>query len=105
MTRPFGPVWGSRELLFATVSHDLRTPMTRMRLRLECQPGPDDVAHCISDLAEMDALVRSALDMLRPQTGALALQPTRIDAVLQAVVDDYAEMGAPVAWPQASAAL
>ncbi len=94
----------SRELLFATVSHDLRTPMTRMRLRLECQPGPDDLAHCISDLAEMDALVRSALDMVRPQAGALALQPTRIDAVLQAVVDDYIEIGAPVVWPQASAA-
>jgi len=91
----------SRELLFATVSHDLRTPMTRIRLRLESHPSPDDVAHCINDLAEMDQLVRSALDMVRPHAPAQALQATRIDAVLQAVVDDYAEMGAPVHWPQA----
>lgn len=87
----------SRELLFATVSHDLRTPMTRMRLRLESQPGPDEVAQCIRDIAEMDALVRSALDLVRNQCAAGELQPTRLDVLLQAVADDYAEMGKPIA--------
>ncbi len=87
----------SRELLFATVSHDLRTPMTRIRLRLESQPGPLEVAQCINDIAQMDELVRSALALARLQ--AQALQPTRIDAVIQAVVDDYEERGAQVHWP------
>ena len=88
----------SRELLFATVSHDLRTPMTRMRLRLESQPGPGEVAQCISDIAEMDALVRSALAMVRNHVAAGELQPTRVDVLLQAVVDDYVEMGKRLEW-------
>ena len=93
----------SRELLFATVSHDLRTPMTRIRLRLESQPGPAEVAQCINDIAQMDELVRSALAMVRMRDGAKAMQPTRIDALLQAVVDDYAEMGAQLEWPESAA--
>lgn len=93
----------SRELLFATVSHDLRTPMTRIRLRLESQPGPAEVAQCINDIAQMDELVRSALAMVRLRDGAKAMQPTRIDALLQAVVDDYAEMGAQLEWPESTA--
>lgn len=91
----------SRELLFATVSHDLRTPMTRIRLRLESHPGPAEVAQCIADIAQMDELVRSALAMVRQSAGSQALQPTRIDALLQAVVDDYADMGQPLVWPEA----
>lgn len=91
----------SRELLFATVSHDLRTPMTRIRLRLESPLTPEDVSRCIGDLLEMDQLVRQALDMARLQAQPMALQPTRMDAMLQAVVDDYTETGAPVFWLQA----
>ncbi|MBK9346828.1 MAG: hypothetical protein IPN06_10605 [Burkholderiales bacterium] len=93
----------SRELLFATVSHDLRTPMTRIRLRLESHPGPAEVAQCIADIAQMDELVRSALAMVRQSAGSQAMQPTRIDALLQAVVDDYAETGAPLEWPESAA--
>lgn len=89
----------SRELLFATVSHDLRTPMTRIRLRLESQPGSVELVQCINDIAQMDELVQSALAMSRLNAQNQPLQPTRIDAVLQAVVDDYAEMGTPVQWP------
>ena len=91
----------SRELLFATVSHDLRTPMTRIRLRLESHPGPAEVAQCIADIAQMDELVRSALAMVRQSAGSQALQPTRIDALLQAVVDDNADMGQPLVWSEA----
>lgn len=94
----------SRELLFATVSHDLRTPMTRMRLRLESQPSPADIGHCINDIAEMDSLVRSALALVRQQHENTTLQPTRIDAVVQAVVDDFVETGARVDWPDAATA-
>lgn len=91
----------SRELLFSTVSHDLRTPMTRMRLRLESQPGPAELALCMRDIAQMDEMVGSALAMLRQRTQQQACQPVRLDALLQALADDCEDMNMPVHWTAA----
>lgn len=88
----------SRELLFATVSHDLRTPMTRLRLRLECQPGPAELAQCIQDIAQMDDMVGSALAMVRTAPLTQSLQNVRLDALLDAVVQDCADMGVTLWW-------
>ncbi len=83
----------SRELLFAIVSHDLRTPMTRIRLRLANQPGPKELAQCIHDISEMDEMVRSALVMARHPVHPSMRQPVRVDVLLQAIVDDHADVG------------
>lgn len=91
----------SRELLFSTVSHDLRTPMTRMRLRLESQPGPTELALCIRDIAQMDEMVGSALALVRQRTQQQACQPVRLDALLHALVDDCEDMALPVHWSTA----
>lgn len=92
----------SRELLFATVSHDLRTPMTRIRLRLESEPGPKELTQCIQDIAHMDHMVDSALTMLRQHTQHQACQPVRMDVLLQALIDDCEDMELPVFWSVAS---
>ncbi|MDT7834230.1 ATP-binding protein [Aquabacterium sp. OR-4] len=85
-----------RELTMAAISHDLRTPLTRMRLRLErlrAQPGAEA---CIADVREMDALIGQVLALLRDAQAAEPATLLDLPALLQALLDDRAELGASV---------
>lgn len=81
-----------RTRFLAAVSHDLRTPITRLRLRTErVQPEAlrDKFRH---DLGEMETMVAATLDVL---TGAHAQgerQPIDINALVQGVVQDLQEV-------------
>lgn len=58
----------ARTTLLAGVSHDLRTPLARMRLALEmlkADPTPALVARLESDIDEMNALIATLLDLAR----------------------------------------
>lgn len=60
-------------LLMAAISHDLRTPLTRLRLRLEQFEGQPQAARCIEDVQEMDASDRQrARHDARPPCGGSA---------------------------------
>lgn len=55
----------NRTMLLAGISHDLRTPLTRLRLALEMLPAdaaPDLVGHMERDMDEMNALISQAVD-------------------------------------------
>lgn len=50
-----------RTLMLAGVSHDLRTPLTRMKLQLALMPQNNDRAHMEQDIAEMEKMVEGYL--------------------------------------------
>lgn len=83
----------ARSLLMAAVSHDLRTPLTRLRLRLERLEDAALAQRCIADLREMDALVESALELVRSEQALEPARPTDLLALVQALADDRAEQG------------
>ncbi len=85
-----------RSLHMAAVSHDLRTPLTRLRLRLERLSDPAAQA-AIADLREMDELIESSLAVMREQAGDTAAAEVDLRALLQSLVDDLAEQGQAVA--------
>jgi signal transduction histidine kinase len=83
-----------RGLMIAAISHDLRTPLTRMRLRLETGEVEAGVRErCVDDIREMNRLVESVIEVFRPDEVA---RPQRVDlsALAQSAVDDLAETGA-----------
>jgi len=78
----------------AAVSHDLRTPLTRMSLRIERIEDNDVRYRLRQDLAEMNGLIDATLYYLRERDGANGPRQ-RVDvlALLQAIVDDAEELG------------
>lgn len=87
----------SRALMVAAISHDLRTPLTRLRMRLE-SGGLDTERRdrSVADIREMDRLIDDALLVFRSAgTGgaATALQAVDLAALLQSCIDDRAEQG------------
>ena len=52
---------GDRDQLVAAISHDLRTPVTRLRLRAEFVEDADQRARMLADLEDIEAMTRSVL--------------------------------------------
>lgn len=61
-----------REVLLAGLSHDLRTPMTRLRLRLSLLTGVDDTERValMRALTQMDEMIELSLQLVRANPGA-----------------------------------
>jgi two-component system osmolarity sensor histidine kinase EnvZ len=66
MVTDLGKLEEDRAVLLAGISHDLRTPLTRLRLELEMSELPEESRGAmIGDLEQMDAIVRQFLDYAR----------------------------------------
>lgn len=82
-----------RERFLAAVSHDLRTPVTRLRLRSELLLDEQLRERSLHDLDEMQQMLDGALDFLRGKAVDEALAPLDLVALLESIVDDQAEAG------------
>jgi protein-histidine pros-kinase len=80
-----------RSQFLAAVSHDLRAPLTRMRLRLERGVDDDSRAKLRSDIDEMASLLDGTLEYLRAGVAVTHLQWTDVGALLHAMADDMTE--------------
>lgn len=77
-----------RRLMLAGVSHDLRTPITRIRLEMEMLDLPDDSRSGVEqDLAQMEAIVGQFIDLARPL--AARLEPLDLNDLLDSLASHY----------------
>jgi len=83
--------------ILAAISHDLQTPITRLRLRTEMMDNAHDREKFRQDLDAMHLLVREGVTYARTLHGATE-PPLRIDAdaLLESLVADYGDVGQPV---------
>jgi signal transduction histidine kinase len=97
MSRQLSDQVHSRALLVAAISHDLRTPLTRIRMRLEGSEADPLTARSIADIHEMDDLIESALEVFRGSgPHEEPTEATDVHALVQAIIDDLADLGQPV---------
>lgn len=82
-----------RTRILAAISHDLQTPITRLRLRAEQVEDEALRGRIQSDLDNMQALVREGLAYARSLSEIEALQKVDLRALLETIADDAQELG------------
>ena len=93
----------NRTTLLAGISHDLRTPLARMRLAVEMLPEnaePKIIARLKNDIEGMNRLIGEFLDFSRGLEKE-AQQPTDLNVLLQELVDNVVAEGVAVRWQPA----
>lgn len=98
MAKRLNEQFKARGLMVAALSHDLRTPLTRMRLRMVSLPEDPLVERCVNDIHEMNELIDSALQMFRDAGSTEPFQNTELCSVVQSLTDDLVEQGLPVSF-------
>jgi len=93
-----------RSRALAAVSHDLRTPLTRMRLRAELVEDEALRGQLNADIDDMQAMIEATLDYLRGLRDNEPLQNIDIVALLSSLVADAQALGQPVTLAEAVAA-
>ncbi len=95
----------NRTRLLAAISHDLRTPLTLLRLRAENVPEADERERMLATLTEMEAMVGAILQFARDEMATEPSRRTDLTALVQSLVDDMADAGLAVAMEPAPAVL
>ena len=80
-----------RTMMLAAISHDLRTPLTRMRLRGEFIDDQDQQARLFRDVDEMQNMVDEALAFFRDDASVEETTSFDLPHVLLTVANDYAD--------------
>ena len=86
---------GQRTEMLAGVSHDLRTPLTRMKLQLEMLDEGEAVTNLKSDVADMETMVEAYLGFARGADSEASV-PTDVPALLERIASDARRRGASV---------
>jgi signal transduction histidine kinase len=93
MRERIGALIDDRTKMLAAISHDLRTPITRMRLRAEFIDDETHRHRMMGDLDQMRAMLESVLSFLRNDRRLEAMTLTDIASTLQLVADQFADIG------------
>ncbi len=85
-----------RTSMIAAIAHDLRTPLTRLRFRIEATP--DELqAKLARDIDEMEAMISATLGFVQDATRPRERKKLEISSLVETVMDEAAETGADAA--------
>lgn len=86
----------SRTQMLAAISHDLRTPLTALRVRAELIEDDDNRERMQASIDEMSAMVESALDFARAASSEESSRDIDLSALADSVCEDLRDIGQPV---------
>ena len=93
MTRDLARLDEDRALILAGVSHDLRTPLARLRLGIEMSGTDETLRHGMAaDIEEMDRIITQFLDFARAAAGE-PLKPVDLGEMARDIAQHYRDTG------------
>ena len=97
MRERIGALMNDRTRMLAAISHHLRTPLTRLRLRSELIEDPAQRTQTVRDLDQMQSMLESVLSLLRSES---PVKPTLVDvaALLEMVCEQFTDSGHAVSY-------
>ena len=87
-----------RTRMLAAISHDLRTPITSLRLRAEFVEDEETRAKILETLDEMQRMTEATLAFAREEAAREETRTVDLGALLESLCEDLAEMGMDVAF-------
>ncbi|PYE93294.1 signal transduction histidine kinase [Rhizobium sp. PP-F2F-G38] len=88
----------SRTAMLRSVSHDLRTPLTRVRLRLDRITDTVVRDQILADVQHINAMINVTLDYLRDDRGKEVVERTDVASIMQTICDDFSDVGAKISY-------
>ncbi|MEI6281649.1 MAG: ATP-binding protein [Alphaproteobacteria bacterium] len=82
-----------RTAMIGAIAHDLRTPLTRLRFRIESAPE-ETRAKLAADIDQMDEMISAALAFVRDASQSGGRAKVELSSLVESVVDEAAETGA-----------
>jgi signal transduction histidine kinase len=82
-----------RTTTLIAISHDLRTPLTRLRLRTEEIPASAEKTRMLEDLEQMDSMIASAVAYLREGSGLEASEMADLPSIIETICDQFTDSG------------
>src|SRR6202034_523897 len=84
--------------LLGAISHDLRTPLTRLRLRIETDRAAEEKSKVLADIEIMESMLTSTLSFIRGVDDVETAEVVDLDSLLQTVCDLVSDTGGEVVY-------
>jgi signal transduction histidine kinase len=85
-----------RTKMLAAIGHDLRTPLTSLRLRAELVTDADMRSKMLSTIEELQAMTEAAIAFARGESTEEETRTIELEALIDSICDDQADLGHPV---------
>jgi signal transduction histidine kinase len=82
-----------RTAMLAAIGHDLRTPITTLRLRAEFIADPEAKSRLLDTINEMQAITDATLDLTQVQSVDEPTRPVDIAALVESICEDLVDLG------------
>lgn len=96
MSRRVSLLLGEKDVMLGALGHDLRTPLASLRIRLESMEPEAERLKAVRTIEEASELLEDILELARQGRSKEPVQTMDIAILVQDMVEDYAETGAPV---------
>ena len=80
-----------RMQLVAAISHDLKTPLTRLRLRVEHLPDDEQKRKAMADINDMNSMIQSAIAFIKQDADHEVVEKVNVTSLVQSVCDDVSD--------------
>ena len=104
MSRRVNQLLGEKDVMLGALGHDLRTPLASLRIRLETMEPEAERLKAVRTIEETSTLLEDILELSRQGRSKEPVQTMDVSIIVEDMVEDYAETGAPVSLAHAEKA-